>query len=168
MARHWWMLLVPGSFECDVDKGRPVTTRNVLEHANLPLEGYFRALYAPLGGLRTRMENASLKLMKFCISMFSDKPPCMPLCFDTIEIILPEAARAFSSFLTSTTATVSLLASAVAGFFLFFSLCGRDFFLFLSLCGKGFFFSFFFFLSHLLPLLFLPLPLLFLRLFILS
>ena len=33
--------------ECDVDKGRPEATRNALEHANLLLEGYFRALYAP-------------------------------------------------------------------------------------------------------------------------
>ena len=44
--------------------------RNVLEHANLLLEGYFLALYVPLGGAETQME--------FYISMFSDKPPCMP------------------------------------------------------------------------------------------
>ena len=46
MARHWRMLLVPGFSDCswaerDVDRGRPVTTRNVLERANLPLEWYF-------------------------------------------------------------------------------------------------------------------------------
>ena len=29
--------------ECDVDRGRPEATRNPLEHANLLLEGYFRA-----------------------------------------------------------------------------------------------------------------------------
>ena len=109
MARHWWMLLVPGSSECDVNRGRPVTTRNVLEHANLSLEGYFRALYVPLGGSRSRMENAPLKLIKFCISMLRDKPPCMPLCFGIIEIILPEATRAFSSFLAYAAAAVFAL-----------------------------------------------------------
>ena len=67
-----------------------MTTRNVLERANLPLEGYFRALYVPLGGSRTQMENAPLKL---CIFMFNNKPPCMPLYFGTVEIILQEAAR---------------------------------------------------------------------------
>ena len=50
------MLLVSGFSdcswdECDVDRGRPVIKTNVLELANLPLEGYFRALYVPLGGL---------------------------------------------------------------------------------------------------------------------
>ena len=93
MARRWRMLPVPSFYdcfwaECDVDRGRPVTTRNILERANLPLEGYFRAFYVPLGGSLTRMENASLKSMKLCVSMFSDKPPCMPLCFGTVEIIL--------------------------------------------------------------------------------
>ena len=34
--------------ECDVDRGQLDATRNVLEHTNLLLEGYFRALYAPL------------------------------------------------------------------------------------------------------------------------
>ena len=81
-----------------------MTTRNVLEHASLPLEGYFRALYVPLGGSRTWMENAPLKSMKLCISMFNDKPPCMPLCFGTVEIILSEAVRAFSYFLASVAA----------------------------------------------------------------
>ena len=46
MAKHWWMLLVLRFFncswaKCDVDRGWPVTRRNVLECANLPLEGYF-------------------------------------------------------------------------------------------------------------------------------
>ena len=123
-----------------------MTKRNVLEHANLPLEGYFQALYVPLGSSRTWMENASLKSMKLYFSMFSDKPPCMPLCFGTVEIILPKVTATFSSFLTSTAATFS-----------FFSLCSSDFF-----------FNFFFLLSLLIPLLFLPLPLLFLRLFLLS
>ena len=63
MARHWQILLVPGFsdcswVECDVERGRPMTTRNVLERANLPLEGYFRSLYALLGGSRTQMENS--------------------------------------------------------------------------------------------------------------
>ena len=49
---------MPGFSDCswaerDVDRGRPVIKRNVLELANLPLEGYFRALYAPLGGSLT-------------------------------------------------------------------------------------------------------------------
>ena len=48
------MLLVPGFsdcswVECDVDKGQSVIKRSVLELANLPLEGYFQALYVPLG-----------------------------------------------------------------------------------------------------------------------
>ena len=46
MARHWRMLPVPDFsdcswVECDVDRGRPMATRNVLERANLLLEGYF-------------------------------------------------------------------------------------------------------------------------------
>ena len=143
MVKHWRMLLLPGfsdcSYaECDVDRGRTVTKRNLLKHTNLPLEGYFRVLYVPLGGSQTRMEDASLKSMKLCVSMFSDKPPCMPLCFGTVEIILPEAVGAFSSCLASTVATFS----------------------FFSLCSNGFFFSFIFLLSLLLPLPFLPLPLL--------
>ena len=77
------MLPVPGFSDCswakhDVDRGRPVATRNVLERANLRLEGYFRALYVPLGGSKTRMENTPFKSMKFYMSMFGDKPPCMP------------------------------------------------------------------------------------------
>ena len=63
MARHWRMLPIPGFSdcfwaECDVDIGQSVATRNVLESANLHLEGYFRALYVPLGGSKTWMENA--------------------------------------------------------------------------------------------------------------
>ena len=143
MAKHWRMQLLPGfcdcsCAECDVDRGRSVTKRNLLESTNLPLEGYFRALYVPLGGSRTQMEDASLKSMKLCVSMFSDKPPCMPLYFGTVEIILPEAAEAFSSF----------LAFAATAFSFF------------GLCSNGFFFSFFFLLSLFLPLLFLPLFLL--------
>ena len=113
MVGHWWMLLVP-SFsdcswaECDVDRGRLVIKKNVLELVNLPLEGYFRALYVPLGGSRTRKENASLKSMKLCVSMFSDKPPCMPLCFGTIDHTV-RGGR---------------------GFFLFLSLCSNIFVLF--------------------------------------
>ena len=113
MAGHWRMLLVSGFSdcswaECDVDRGWPVIKRNVLELANLPLEGYFRALYVPLGGSRTRKESTSLKSMRLCVSMFSDKPPCMPLCFGTID----HTAR------------------GGRGFFLFISLCSSSFFLY--------------------------------------
>ena len=150
MARHWRMVPVLGFSncswaECDVDRGRPMATRNVLERANLLLEGYFLSLYVHLGGSKTRMEITSSKSMKFYVSMFSDKSPCMPLYFGTAVIILLEAIGAFSSFLAS------------AATFSFF-----------SLYSNGFFFSFFFLLSLLLPLLFLPLPLIFLRLFLLS
>ena len=53
MARRYRALLIPcfsdcSWAECDVDKGRPEATRNVLECANLLFEGYFRALYVPL------------------------------------------------------------------------------------------------------------------------
>ena len=53
MARCWRALLVPcfsncSWAECDVDRGQPEATKNVLERANLLLEGYFQALYAPL------------------------------------------------------------------------------------------------------------------------
>ena len=106
ITRHCRILQVLGFsdcswVECELDRGRPVTTRNVLKCVNLPLEGYFRALYAPLGGSRIRMENTTSESRKFYISMFSDKPPCMPLCFSTVEIIFPEAAGAFSYFLAS-------------------------------------------------------------------
>ena len=85
MARHWWMLPVPGFSDCtwakcDVARGRPMATRNMLDRANLCLEGYFQALYVPLGGSKTPIENAPL--MEFYISMFSDKLPCMPLCYN--------------------------------------------------------------------------------------
>ena len=43
--------------ECDVDKGRPEATRNVLEHANFLLEGYFRAIYALRFGIVERRSN---------------------------------------------------------------------------------------------------------------
>ena len=95
MARRCRMLPVPGFSDCswaegDVDKGRPMATRNKMEHANLLLEGYFRALYIPLGGSKTLMEsstakNTPSKSMNFYISMFSDKPPCMSLCFGIVE-----------------------------------------------------------------------------------
>ena len=132
------MLLLPGfSYcswaECDVDEGRSVATGNVLERANLRLEGYFRALYVPLGGSKTQMENAPYKLIKFYISMFSDKPPC---CNHTTR-----GGRGFLIFF-----------SLYKGIFFFISLCSSDFFLFLSLCSRGLFFMFFFFLRLLLPL----------------
>ena len=113
MAGYWWMLLVSGFSDCswaerDIDRVWSVIKRNVIELANLPLEGYFRALYVPLGGSRTWMENASLKSMKLCVSMFSDKPPCMPPCFGTVDYTT-RGGRVF---------------------FLFLSLCSNSFFLF--------------------------------------
>ena len=75
--------------ECDVDMGRLAATRNSLERANFILEGYFLALYVPLDGSETHMEsstakNTPSKSMTFYISMFSDKPPCMPFCFGIV------------------------------------------------------------------------------------
>ena len=109
-----------------------MATRKVLEHVNLCFEGYFRVLYVPLGGLKTRMENAPSKSMKFYISMFSYKPPCMPLCFGTAVIISLKAVGAFSSFLASTAAAFSsFLASAARTFSSAFSSCLAFFFHFL-------------------------------------
>ena len=149
MVKHWRMLLLPGFSdcswaECDVDRSRLMATGNVLKRASLYLEGSFRALYVPLGGSKTRIENTPYNSIKFYISMFSDKPPCMPLYFGTAVIIPLEAAEAFSSFLASSAVT-----------FFFISLYSNGFFLFLGLCGRGLFFIFFFLLSLLLPLLFL-------------
>ena len=53
MARRCRALPVPcfsdySWAECDIDRGQSEATRNALECANLLLEGYFRALYAPL------------------------------------------------------------------------------------------------------------------------
>ena len=73
--------------------------RNILELANLPLEGYFRALYAPLCGSQIWREKASLTSTKLCVSMFSDKPPCMPLCFDTVNYTV-RGGRGFFLFLS--------------------------------------------------------------------
>ena len=69
MVGHWRMLLGLGFSDCswverDVDKSRPIIKRNVLELANLPMEGYFQALYTPLGGSRIWREKASLTLTK--------------------------------------------------------------------------------------------------------
>ena len=132
MARHWRMLLVPDFSdcswaECDVDRGRPMATRNVLERANLLLEGYFRALYLPLGGSKTWMENTPSKSMKFYISMFSDKPPCMPLCFGAAVIILPEATEAFFFFISPFLASVAGAFSSFLAFFFHFLLFLRLF-----------------------------------------
>ena len=52
----------------DVNRGRLVIKRNVLELANLPLERYFRVLYVPLGGSRTWREKAFLD---------SNETPCL-------------------------------------------------------------------------------------------
>ena len=123
MAKYWRMLPVSGFSDCswagcDVDKGWLVASRNMLERANLLLEGYFQALYVPLGGSKTRMESTPSKSMKFYISMFSDKPPCMPLCFSIVERRCNHIARG-----------------------------GLGFFIFLSLYSWSFFYIFFFSLS---------------------
>ena len=54
MARHWRMLLAPGFSdcswaECNVDRGRPVTIRNVLGRDNFFFGGVFSSLICPLG-----------------------------------------------------------------------------------------------------------------------
>ena len=147
MARHCRMLLVldfsNDSFaECDVDRGRPVATRNALKRANFLLEGYFRALYVPLGGSETRMEssttkNTPSKSMKFYISMFSDKPPCMPLFFGIVERRYNHTARGSRGFFF---------------FHIFFlSLCNQAF-LFFHILFLSLLFDFFLFLRPLLPL----------------
>ena len=130
MAKHWRMLLLPGFSDCswtksDVDRGWSVSTGNVLKRANLHLERYFRALYVPLGGSKTRMENTPS--MEFYISMFSDKPPFMPPCFGIAVIILSEAARAFSFFISF------FLAYAAGAFSLLFLASSSTFSSFLSL-----------------------------------
>ena len=107
-----------------------MATRNMLERANLCLEGYFRALYVPFGGSKTWIENAPS--MEFYISMFSNKPPCMPFCFGIAVIILLEATGAFSSFLASATTAFSFfLASTARAFSSAFSSCLAFFFHFL-------------------------------------
>ena len=67
--------------KCDIDKGRPMMKRNAPELANLPMEGYFRALYALLGGSQIWSEKAALTSTKLCFSVFRDKSPCTSLCF---------------------------------------------------------------------------------------
>ena len=148
MARHWWMLPIPSFSDCswaesDVDRGRPVATRNALERANLFLEGYFRALYVPLGGLKTWMENTPS--LKFYISIFSDKPPCMPFCFSA-AVVLPEVAVSFSFFISS------FLISVAVTFSSFLAFVVAAFTSFLASAVGAFFSSFFFLLSLLLPI----------------
>ena len=103
--------------ECDADKGRSTTSMNVLDHANLLLEGYFRVLYVPLGGSKTRMEKITFESMKFYFSMFSDKPPCIPFCFGIVDRRCNHTAR------------------GGRGLFIFHIF-------FLSLCSNGFFYTF--------------------------
>ena len=105
--------------ERDVDRGRSVIKRNVPKLANLPMEGYFRALYAPLGGLGIWREKASLTLTKLYFSMFRDKPPCTPLCFGTVDYL----AGAFSSFLASTAAVLFVFAFSSSSHSLCFLFC---------------------------------------------
>ena len=91
----------------------------------------------PIGsGRDSGRDNASLKSTKIYISMFSDKPPCMPLCFGTVDYT----------------------ARGDQGFFLFLSLYSSNFFSFFKLYSSGFFFLLFFFPP--VPLLFLLLFLL--------
>ena len=130
MARHWRMLPVPGFFdcswaECDVDRGWPVATRNVLE------EGYFQALYVPLGGSKTQIKNITSKSIKFYISMFNDKPPCMPLCFGIVERRCNHTARGGRGFFFFQIFFLSLYSRGF--FYIFFLSLFFDFFLFLSL-----------------------------------
>ena len=111
--------------------------------------GIFEPYMSPLGGSKTRMENAPSKSIKFYISMFSDKPLCMPLCFGTAVIILPEAVGAFSSFLASAAAAVSLLAPIAATFSSFLAFATGAFSLVFSSAFSSylaFFFHFLFFL----------------------
>ena len=70
--------------------------------------------------------------MEFYISMFSYKPPCIPLFFGTAVIILSKAAGAFSYFLASTTSVFSsFLAFTTRVFSSAFSSCLAFFFHFL-------------------------------------
>ena len=132
--------------ECDVDISRPVIKKNVLELANLLLEGYFQALYAPLGGLRTQKEKASFKSTKLYISMFSDKPPCMPLCFGTVDYTA-RGDQGFFLFLSLCSSNFfPFLNSTVAAFSSSFSSCLAFFLLFFFLQFLFSFFYFFFFL----------------------
>ena len=112
MAGCWRILLVLGFSDCswakrDIDRGRSVIKKNILALANLPLEVYFRALYAPLGGSQTWREKASLTSTKPYVSMFSDKPPCMPLCFGTIDHTIG-GGRGFFLFLSPYTSNFFL------------------------------------------------------------
>ena len=92
--------------------------RNVLELANLHMEGYFLALYAPLGGLQIWREKASLTSTKLCFSMFRDKPPCTPLCFGTVDYTARDG-RGFFFFLSLYSSSSFLDFVATAFFQLF-------------------------------------------------
>ena len=110
------------------------------------LEGYFRALYVPFGGLETRMEssttkNTPSKSMKFYIYMFSDKPPCMPLCFGIVERRCNHSARGGRGFFFFHIFFLSLYSRGFFFFYIFFLSLFFEFFSFLA-----FFFHFLFFL----------------------
>ena len=127
------MLPVPGisdcSYaECDVDKGRPEATRNVLEPANLVLKSP-RGWFENSNGILYSQEHP----FPINISMFSDKPPCMPHRFGIVERRCNHIARRDQGFFF---------------FHIFFLSLFFNSFLFLSL-----FFNFFLFLSLFLPLL---------------
>ena len=162
MARRCQMLPISSFFdcswvECDVDRGQSTATRNALERANLILEGYFQAFYVPLGGSETRMEssaskNTPSKSMKFYISMFNDKPPCMSLCFGIVERHYNQTARGSRGFFFFHIYFLSLCTRGFFFFHIFFlSLCNRGF-LFFHIFFLSLFFNFFFFFRPLIPL----------------
>ena len=164
MACRWRALLVLSFFnrfwaERGVDRGWSVVKRNVSELANLPLEGYFRALYTPLGGWRDKAFPPSMKLY---FSMFNDKPPWVVQEFGGRKPSLHRRNSASPCSEISPLVCPSVLAllivllGATEAFFFFLSLCNNSFFFFFRLCSNDFFLSFFF-----LAFLFPPVPVLF-------
>ena len=104
LARRCQMLQVSGFsncswVKCDVDRGRSAGTRNVLERANLLLEGHFIYPCLAISPLICPFALASLKC---------------------VVTILPEAIGAFfffiSSFLASSSTFSSFLASIAVAF----------------------------------------------------
>ena len=136
MACRWRVLLVLSFFnrfwaERGVDRGRSVVKRNVSELANLPLEGYFRALYTPLGGWRDKAFPPSMKLY---FSMFNDKPPWVVREFGGRKPSLHRRNSASPCSEISPLVCPSVLAllivllGAAGAFFFFLSLCNNSFF----------------------------------------
>ena len=73
--------------------------------------------------------------------MFSDKPPCIPLCFGTINYTARGGRGFYPSFLASTAVIFSFCRLCSSGFFLNF------FFLLFLFLQFSFFFLYFFLLS---------------------